>query len=165
MAKQIGTLSFFCGKMAAGKSTRAKQIAEQCQAVLISEDLWLEKLYPAQVRCLSSYIEYSTRLKPIVKELVQSILTTGNDVVLDFPANTVNQRNWFRSIFAEIAAPHQLFYLARSDQHCLDQLAARRKAQPERVETDTEDMFWKMHSFFEEPSLEESFSLLVDGRS
>ena len=39
------TLHFFCGKIAAGKSTLAAKLAEQEGTVLIAEDAWLAALY------------------------------------------------------------------------------------------------------------------------
>lgn len=59
-----GTLVFFSGKMGAGKSTKAKEIAFERKAVLLSEDEWLEALYPHKIRSLEDYIQYSSRLKP-----------------------------------------------------------------------------------------------------
>ncbi|MCB1148027.1 MAG: AAA family ATPase, partial [Leptospiraceae bacterium] len=45
-----GTLIFFCGKMGAGKSTLAKQIAEEINGILFSEDDWLAALYPTEIK-------------------------------------------------------------------------------------------------------------------
>ena len=39
-------LIFFCGKMAAGKSTLSKELAAQEQAVLLVQDQWLSHLFP-----------------------------------------------------------------------------------------------------------------------
>ena len=100
-----GVLTFFCGKMGAGKSTKSSNIAVETNAVLLSEDEWLESLYPNKVRSLDSYIEYSNLIRPQMKKLVQSILSAGTDIVMDFPANTVSQRDWFRDVFSEIEAP------------------------------------------------------------
>ncbi|MEH6567513.1 MAG: AAA family ATPase, partial [Halioglobus sp.] len=75
-----GVLTFFCGKMGAGKSTKSSAIAKEQNAVLLSEDEWLESVFPNKVRSLDSYIEYSNQLKPQIKKLVQSILNTGTDV-------------------------------------------------------------------------------------
>ena len=50
-----GRLVFFCGKMGAGKSTLARQLADQPNMVLISEDDWLSKLYPNQIHSLETY--------------------------------------------------------------------------------------------------------------
>jgi len=54
-----GTLTFFCGKMGAGKSTKASEIAQKSNAVLLSEDEWLASLYPNKISSLNDYIEYS----------------------------------------------------------------------------------------------------------
>ena len=56
------TLYFFCGKMGAGKSTHARRLAEAEKAVLISEDEWLEMLYPEQIKTLDDYLRYSCLL-------------------------------------------------------------------------------------------------------
>lgn len=154
-----GELIFFCGKMGAGKSTKASEVARSKNAVLLSEDEWLESLYPNQVRSLDDYITYSNLLKPQIKQLVQSILTTGTDVVMDFPANTVSQRDWFRQIYSEINAPHKMIYIDMPNEVCLKQIAKRRILQPERAATDTEEMFVAVTKFFTEPMPDEGFNI------
>ncbi|QUM80850.1 AAA family ATPase [Moritella sp. 5] len=44
--KNQGKLFFFCGKMGAGKTTKSKVVAIENDAVLISEDEWLEAHFP-----------------------------------------------------------------------------------------------------------------------
>ena len=154
-----GELVFFCGKMGAGKSTKAAEVARDKNAVLLSEDEWLESLYPNKVRSLDDYIKYSNLLKPQIKKLVQSILASGTDVVMDFPANTVAQRAWFREIFSEVGAPHRMMYLDKPDDVCLAQIAKRRIEQPHRADTDTAEMFEAITKFFSEPKPEEGFNI------
>jgi adenylate kinase family enzyme len=154
-----GTLIFFCGKMGAGKTTKAKQIAQDRNAVLISEDEWLESLYPSQITTFEDYLKFSGQLKPLVTSHVQSILRTGTNVVMDFPANTASQRKWFKTIFSEINAFHELIYLNISDEICLKQIAQRSIEQPERASFDTEEVFHHVTSFFEEPSTAEGFNI------
>ena len=156
-----GVLTFFCGKMGAGKSTKSSNIALETNAVLLSEDEWLESLYPNKVRSLDSYMEYSNLIKPQIKKLVQSILSAGTDVVMDFPANTVSQRDWFRDIFSEIEAPHNLVYIELGNEDCLRQIEKRRIEQPERAETDTQEMFEQVTKYFVEPKSSEGFNLTI----
>lgn len=153
-----GSLTFFCGKMGAGKSTSAAQIAQKSNAVLLSEDEWLASLYPNKISSLNDYIYYSNLLKPQIKALVQSILSAGTDVVMDFPANTVSQRKWFRRIFSEIEAPHRLIVIDLPNETCLKQIEKRRKAQPERAATDTPEMFDQLLTYFVAPTSEEGFN-------
>ncbi|POP51002.1 AAA family ATPase [Zhongshania marina] len=154
-----GLLTFFCGKMGAGKSTEAIKLAQQSKAVLLSEDEWLASLYPRKISSLNDYIEYSNLLKPPIKKLVQSILCAGSDVVMDFPANTLSQRNWFRDIFSEIDAPHNLVYIDLPNELCLEQIEQRRKEQPERAATDTREMFEQVTKYFMAPTPEEGFNI------
>ena len=71
-----GSLTFFCGKMGAGKSTKARDIAQQSNAVLLCEDEWLQSLYPSQIKSLADYILYSKQIKPQIKKLVQGFTPT-----------------------------------------------------------------------------------------
>lgn len=160
-----GTLIFFCGKMGAGKTTKAKQIAQDRKAVFISEDEWLAALYPGQVQIFEDYINFSGRLRPLVKAHIQNILCVGTDVVMDFPANTVSQRQWFKAIVSEINALHELIYLNTSEAVCLKQIARRRVEQPDRAKFDTEDVFHHVTSFFEAPSAEEGLNIQIIVRS
>ena len=136
-----GKLTFFCGKMAAGKSTLSKRIVQEQNAVLLSEDEWLESLYPNKVKTLAHYIEFSNLLKPLV--------------------NTVSQRAWLKSIYTEINASHSLIYIKADNEKCLSNLEKRRAEQPKRMKTDTIEMFEQVTQYFVEPQTEEGFNITV----
>lgn len=154
-------LTFFCGKMGAGKSTKAKAIATDTKAILISEDEWLAALYPNLITSVEDYKKYSDLLKPEIRKLTTSLLQNGQDVVMDFPANTVKQRIWLKDISEEIDAPHRLYYLDVSDKVCLAQIKKRAKEQPHRQETDTNEMFFQMVKYFKPPTSEEGLNILM----
>lgn len=151
----------FSGKMGAGKSTKSKQVSQERNAVLISEDKWLSKLYPNQITSFDDYLHYSSLLKPLVKSHVLDILRTGTSVVMDFPANTVNQRKWFKELITEANAANELIYLNVSNDVCLRQIEKRRLEQPERATFDTESMFIEVTKYFQEPKHSEGFNLQV----
>lgn len=156
-----GVLTFFCGKMGAGKTTKSREISQARNAVLLSEDEWLSSVYPNRIKTLADYIEYSGLLKPQMKKLVQSILSSGANVVMDFPANTIQQREWFKAIFSEIQAAHELVYIDQPNEICLEQIAKRRIEQPERAATDTEEMFVLVTKYFVAPTSDEGFNTTV----
>ena len=155
----------FSGKMGAGKSTKSKQVSQERNAVLISEDEWLSKLYPNQITSFDDYLHYSSLLKPLVKSHVLDILKTGTSVVMDFPANTVNQRKWFKELITEANAPNELIYLNVNNDICLRQIEKRRLEQPERAIYDTESMFIEVTQYFQEPEQSEGFNLQVVDRN
>jgi len=150
-----GTLIFFCGKMGAGKSTLAKQKAEEKDAVLISEDDLLAKLYADKVKSVKDYKQYSDILKPVVCDMSQQILSKGVSVVLDFPANTENQRQWLRSLSDTLTAEHICYFVDRTDEICIKQLLQRGNPN-----TDTVEMFHAMTKYFTEPSDDEHINVV-----
>jgi predicted kinase len=156
-----GVLTFFCGKMGAGKTTKSLEVSHERNAVLLSEDGWLASVYPDSIKTLEDYVKYSGQLKPQMKTLTQSILAAGTDVVMDFPANTILQREWFKSIFSEIQAPHELIYIDQPDDICLGRIAKRRLEQPRRAATDTEEMFELVTRYFVAPTPDEGFNTTV----
>jgi len=156
-----GTLIYFCGKMGAGKTTASKKVAEKRNAVLISEDEWLSQLYPEQIISFDDYIKFSAQLRPLIKSHVQNILTTGTSVVMDFPANTKRQREWFNGIALEVESTAELIYLKANDALCLKQVAKRALEQPHRAAFDTEEMFRHVSTYFEEPAEDEVKNLVV----
>ena len=147
--------------MGAGKSTKSKQVSQERNAVLLSEDEWLSTLYPNQITSFDDYLRFSSILKPLVKAHVVNILKTGTDVVMDFPANTVNQRKWFKEIISEANAPNELIYLKVGNNLCLKQIEQRRIEQPERAIYDTESMFNEVTKYFQEPDESEGFNIQI----
>ena len=102
---KTGTLIFFCGKMGAGKSTKARALAQAQNLILLAEDEWLAALYPGQINSPLDYKTCTDRLKAPIKSMVQSCLSVGLDVVMDFPANTRGQRQWLKSVADDVSAP------------------------------------------------------------
>ncbi|MGE5433908.1 MAG: AAA family ATPase, partial [Candidatus Doudnabacteria bacterium] len=91
-------LIFLCGKMAAGKSTLARQLARRYDAVLLEQDQLLESLFPAEITDIPSFVERLARLQNALAPHVWALLSRGVSVVLDFAANTRKQRAWFRDL-------------------------------------------------------------------
>jgi predicted kinase len=154
-----GTLIFFCGKMGAGKSTKAQALARADHTVLISEDEWLSQLYPTEIQTFEDYLHYAFRLKALLKPHIQSLLNTGISVVLDFPGNTQKQRAWFKVLIEDIGTPHRLIYLKATDAWCLERLSERRTKHPERSAFDNEATFKHVTALFEAPTPEEGFHI------
>lgn len=154
-----GTLIFFCGKMGSGKSTRAGQVTAERNAVLISEDDWLAALYADDISSFDDYLHYSKRLRPLVQAHVEKLLRAGTDVVMDFPANTKRQREWFKQLFTSAEAPYVFYYLQASDELCLQQIAQRQIEQPQRAAFDTEAVFNQVNKYFEAPHESEGLEI------
>ncbi len=57
------TLHFLCGKIGAGKSTLAAELASGPGTMLLSEDRWLAALYPGEILDVADYGRCAARLR------------------------------------------------------------------------------------------------------
>jgi predicted kinase len=158
-------LIFFCGKMAAGKSTLANQLAERWNAVLMAQDQFLERLFPGEIADVEAYITCSRRLQSALGPHIASLLARGISVVLDFPANTRSQRGWFRSLLDASQVEHELHYLDVSDDVCKRQLKERSKELPPGTAWTTDAEFDAITAYFDPPSPDEQFNIIRHERA
>jgi predicted kinase len=159
--KSTPTLHFFCGKAGAGKTTLASKLAKDHNAILITEDICMMRLFGDQMKTFDDYIRLSRKLKDVVGPIVTDILSSGNSVVLDFQGNTKTGRNWFRSVFEAAASEHVLHFLKVSDETCLTQIAKRNAERPEGSHHLTEEDFFHISSYFQAPEDAEGFNVSI----
>src|SRR5687767_8153685 len=145
-------LIFLCGKMAAGKSTLARELARRENAVLLVQDEFLDRLFPGEITDIPGFVKCSSRLKNAFGPLVCALLRRGISVVLDFPGNTIAQRTWFRELFEHADAEHELHFVDASDALCKRQLKERSKDSPAGTPWTTDAEFEAITAYFQPPS-------------
>lgn len=163
--KHKAKLLFFCGKMAAGKSTLARKLAEQEDAILFVEDDLLDTLFPDVIIDIPGYVKHSARLNQALTPIVCDLLKRGISVVLDFPGNTPKQRAWFRLLFETAQADHELHYIDASDDLCKLQLKQRSEGFAEGTMWTTDAEFDAVTAYFKPPSAEEQFNVIRHDRN
>src|SRR5215467_2863304 len=124
------TLYCIYGNIAAGKTTLARKLAAQHRAVLLCEDEWLVRL-EAEIETFDDFRKHARRLRAAVGPHVIELLRLGTSVVLDFAANTVNDRAWIRSMFEAGNAAHELHVIEVPEDVCRARLRARNATKPE----------------------------------
>jgi predicted kinase len=148
-----------CGKVAAGKSTLTRQLAEAPGTILLSEDHLLARLYPGEITTVADYARCAARLRDAIAPHVEALLRSGVSVVLDFPANTLATRAWMRSLFEGAGADHRLHYLDVPDEVCKARLRARNAAGEHDYQTSDAE-FDLITSHFVPPTPAEGFNLV-----
>ena len=128
--------------------------------LLISEDHWTSHLFSDDLQTIDDYGRLSGRLRAAMGPHVVDILRQGLSVVLDFPANTVSNRNWMRSLISEANAAHQLHLLDVPDTVCKQRLRQRNQSgeHPFQVSEAEYDLFT---SYFGPPGPGEGFKVIV----
>ena len=160
MAAQGPILHMICGKIAAGKSTLAARLAEAPATVLVSEDYWLSRLYGEELKTVADYARYSARLRNVIGGHLETLLKAGLSVVLDFPANTVSNRQGMRTIFEGAGVEHRLHFLDLPEDLCKARLRLRNAAGThDYVVSDAE--FATITSYFQPPTEQEGLTMIV----
>jgi predicted kinase len=155
------TLYSIGGKIAAGKTTLAHNLAVEHGAVLICEDEWLV-LLEAEIKSVDDYATHSRRVRAALGPHVVRLLQLGVSVVLDFPANTVKTRQWHRSLFEAAPARHELHWLEVSDELGRKRLRARNETKPAGLYFGQvpEAMFDQVNRWVTPPSEAEGFNVV-----
>jgi len=154
------TLHLFCGRIAAGKSTLARQLAAGPATLLIALDDWTSVLYPTEMRTIDDFWLLTARIRQIMGPHVVAILKQGISISLDFPANTVQWRSWMRTLIDKAGVAHQLHLLDVPDMICRERLRQRNASggNPYQVDEATYDVFMQ---YFVPPAPDEGFNIVV----
>ena len=155
---------FMCGKMAAGKSTYARELAQTNDAVLFIQDELLDTLYPGEIRSID-FAKYSARVRDALSPHVQHLLTRGISVVLDFPGNTRIQRRWFREILESANVEHELHFIDVPNDLCKRQLRQRSATLPAGSAWTTDAEFDAITAYFQAPDEDEKFNVIRQERA
>jgi predicted kinase len=153
-------LHLLCGKICAGKSSLAAQLAEAPLTVIVSEDRWLAALFRDEMRTVEDYISCAAKLRRAMAPHLVDLLKAGTSVVLDFPANTLANRAWMKGISEAAGAVGLLHYLDVPDDTCRARLHARNDGGAHEFAA-TDEQFDLITSYFVPPTAEEGFEILV----
>lgn len=153
-------LHLLCGKMASGKSTLSKKLVVEHSAIALCEDELLAKLYPEEIKTIQDYVKYSERLKEAIRPHLIDLLRNNMNVVIDFPANTQKQREWFKEILEIANVDHILHYVDKSDDVCKMQLRKRNERLPKDAPLISEEVFDVITKYFEPPHENEGFNII-----
>jgi predicted kinase len=159
-----GTLHFISGRLAAGKTTLARKLSDEHQAVLFCEDVWLSKLSDG-ITSFDDYLKWSRRCRAVMGPLIVDILRAGASVVLDFAGNWINEREWARSLSEQAGSSHLLHVLDVDEDECLRRLLMRNQEKPDGLyfASTTEAEFRAICKYFQDPTPAEDLSVIRHG--
>ncbi len=154
------TLHLVCGKIAAGKSTLARELSIDPKVILINEDTWLSRLYPEEINTIPDYVRCSGRLRSIMEDHLQQLLQAGVSIVLDFPANTPDIRAWMLGIATRAKVENKLHYLDVSNDLCKERLHERNASGSHEFAPSDEE-FDVITSYFVPPQKDEGLNVIL----
>ena len=158
MAKVIMT----CGRICCGKSTYARKLQENRNAVVLSIDDITLTLFPEGAG--EMHDTYVLRAEQYLLSLSLQILESGVDVTLDWGLWTRAQRDRLRAFYTGHGVENEIHYLRLSPEEWERRIrkrnAEQNKEEPQSYYVD-EGLLRKVDSLFEEPSDTET-DLLIE---
>jgi predicted kinase len=108
--KLDATVHLFCGLPTSGKTTFAKELAQNHKAIRFSLDEWMIDLTDATIFD-AEYGEMAEKLQELFWQTAVPLLQQGTDVILDWSLwNRERRQKWIGRI-TELGADYTLYYL------------------------------------------------------
>lgn len=149
----MATLFITCGVQGAGKTTLAKRIEKEHQAIRLTPDDWLRELFPAERSDVSP--EIRAAMEALHWSMALRALEVGCNVVLDFGLWAREERDRFRSEAQAIGARVILLLLDPPREELVRRLVQRNAEAPPGVFQISEDDLDRALTFFQLPTTEE----------
>ena len=149
MAKVIMT----CGKICCGKSTYARRLQAEGNAVILSIDEITLAMFPEGAG--EMHDTYARRAEQYLLSLSLQILRAGTDAILDWGLWTRAQRDRLRAFYTGHGVKNEIHYLRLSPEEWERRIRGRnaeqKEEEPQAYFVD-EGLLRKVESLFEEPS-------------
>ena len=149
MAKVIMT----CGMICCGKSTYARKLQAERNAVILSIDEITLTLFPEGSG--EMHDTYALRAEQYLLNLSLQILRTGTDVILDWGLWTRAVRNRIRQFYASHGGIRTELHYLRISPEEWERRIRKRNASGDAAYYVDEGLLNKVKALFEEPSAEE----------
>ena len=121
------------GLPCSGKTTKAKILEEEYNALLLSTDKWHIQLFGADTH-LTDHSEHDKKhfiLEKILWEIAMRVLTLGTDVILDFGFWAKTDRVFFINKSKELGVNLKIHFMDVPEQELCKRLEERNMNQPE----------------------------------
>ena len=152
--RRAGRLFVLVGMVAAGKTTRARQIAAERGAVRLTPDEWMIALFGQDFKD-DRYTHRRAILEGRLVAVALDVLRAGVDVVLDFGCWAKVERSALRYLAAFVGAECELVYVPLTKNEQRHRVRTRWEEMPHTTFPITDDDLDGWRDLFQVPEVEE----------
>ena len=150
----MAVLHLMVGLPCSGKTTRARQLEKQTNALLLTTDVWHLRLYGSDVDTPEHDVRHAA-IEKIMWDVAKRVLELGCDVILDFGCWARSERDDFRRRAQQVGAQFQIHYMEASREELMRRLQERNRRAPEGVFVIPEADMLRYMDIFQPPSPDE----------
>lgn len=141
-----GRLILICGLPGSGKTTLARALVLERNAIRFCPDDWMEAM------SLNLWDEdRRSKVETLQWEIAQSLMTKGLTVIIEWGTWAKSERDALRERAQSLGAATELHYLSASEETLFDRIRHRNKEDPPVKREDVTKWF----SFFQQPAPDE----------
>ena len=148
------TLYLLCGLPASGKTTRARELEASSNAVRLTADEWICRLYPNDAEA-AARSERRDGVEELQWQIVERLLEVGTDVILDWGVWTTTERAHYRQRAEALGARVRVELLEAPLSVLKERVAARNRDLPPGTFHISAAEMETFASLFEPPTAEE----------
>jgi predicted kinase len=152
------TMHLLCGLVAAGKTTLARQLADELPAVRLSRDEWMIRLFGLSYDD-PAYVERLGPCTELLWDTATAILTAGSSVVLDWNFWSRERRREALQRANAARCPLRLHWLDLPPDVVVERVRGRLAAQPADAHRIDEDGLRHFATIFERPDDDEGIPI------
>jgi len=150
----MATLHLMIGLPCSGKTIRARELADEHHALLLTPDVWHVQLFGQDIHDADHDRRHGA-IEAIMWDVAARVLPLGVDVILDFGCWAREEREDFRSRAARAEAAFRLHFMDVPSDELYRRLDARNGSLPPGVFAIPRSEMARYMAIFEPPGLDE----------
>ena len=159
---KIPTLHLICGQAGAGKTTFAKKLALEQDAIRFSKDEWIVQLYGRNLTS-EQWSEYELRCYSCIESIAKTLLRRGLDVILDYGFWYEHERTSAARLASESGSHCIVHYLNTPTELRRERVLNRNQSLANNSVQISEEDFKKQIIWFQVPTDEEGIEIKITG--
>ena len=155
------TAYVICGFIGAGKTTFARKLEKEKNALRITKDEWIVKIFGNKITSDKNFEKYDQDITKLATDIAFKILRSGGDVIIDEGFWARSQRDDIKKKIIQLRAKPFLYYVECSIEKMRERVVNRSKNPPEDSFEISEGMFDEYLKYWEPPTEEEGVLLVI----
>ena len=153
----MGKVILICGKIGSGKTTYARKLAKQFNAVIMTQDELMYGLFGTELYYSDreQYYKYATWVEEYVKHKAGETARAGAVVICENGFWSRSERDELRKLYTDMGVLCELHYMATSEEQRLKNIQQRNDAILRKECNETFMQEKDINHFFEIPTADE----------